>query len=59
MLIMTPLSKKINFYSKYIENNIIDQMILKHLKTFRILISGDKLCKKPLLKLRQRTYNIF
>jgi hypothetical protein len=23
------------------------------------LISGDKLCKKPLLKLRQRTYNIF
>jgi len=39
----------LNFYSKYIENNIIDQMVLKHLKTFRILMSGDKLYKKTLL----------
>ena len=44
------LNTLVNFYSKYIENNIIDQMILKHLKTFRILMSGYKLCKKPLLK---------
>ena len=50
------LNTLVNFYLKYIENNIIDQMILKHLKTFRILISGDTLYKKPLLKLRQRTY---
>ena len=32
------LNTLVNFYSKYTENNIIDQMILKHLKTFRILI---------------------
>ena len=51
------LNTLVNFYLKYIENYIIDQMILKHLKTFRILMSGHKLYKKPLLKLRQRTFN--
>ena len=35
------LNTLVNFFSKYIENNKIDQMILKHLKTFRILMSGD------------------
>ena len=35
------LNTLVIFYSKYIENNIIDQMILKHLKTFRILMSGE------------------
>ena len=35
------LNTLVNLYSKYIENNIIDQKILKHLKTLRILMSGD------------------
>ena len=35
------LNTPVNFYSKYIENNILDQKILIHLKTLRILMSGD------------------
>ena len=35
------LNTLVNFYSKYIENNTTDQMILKHLKIFKILMSGE------------------